>query len=251
MRPLATSAVSTADGPGSTVTWTPASSAAPISRAPGSLIPGSPASETSAYDSPARRRGSSSATRFASLCSWYDISRAWIPCRCRSPAVWRVSSQRTKSTSSSTRSTRSVTSSRLPIGVAQTKSGNLLKSLERDQPGADQAGHRAELGGDDPQLLVERRERVSLRDLECAVDQERKCGPAEAAADHDEPCAERVRQRPGSRAEPTPDSGQDLECPSVAFLGEPDEPVRIHGRTERFLRELRRSFAGHVRLEVT
>src|SRR5207253_2707750 len=199
MRPLATSAVSTADGPGSTVTWTPASSAAPINRAPGSLIPGSPASETSAYDSPATSRGSTSATRFASLCSWYEISRAWIPCRCSSPAVCRVSSQRTKSTSPRTRSTRSVTSSRLPIGVAQTKSGTsgpaLPESLERDETGADQAGHRAELGGDDPQLLVERRERVPVGDLERGVDQERKRGAAEAAADHDEPCAERVRQR--------------------------------------------------------
>ncbi len=42
--PLATSAVSTADGPGSTVTATPASSAARTSRAPGSEIAGIPAS---------------------------------------------------------------------------------------------------------------------------------------------------------------------------------------------------------------
>ena len=52
MSPLATSAVSTADGPGSTVTGRPASSAASISRAPGSLTPGRPASETSANRSP-------------------------------------------------------------------------------------------------------------------------------------------------------------------------------------------------------
>src|SRR6187397_2264868 len=46
--PLATSAVSTADAPGRTVTGTPASSAAATSLAPGSLIPGTPASLTSA-----------------------------------------------------------------------------------------------------------------------------------------------------------------------------------------------------------
>ena len=50
--PLATSAVSTADGPGSTVDAKPASSAAAINRAPGSLTPGRPASETSATRSP-------------------------------------------------------------------------------------------------------------------------------------------------------------------------------------------------------
>ena len=66
----ATSAVSTADGPGSTVTGTPASTAARTSRAPGSDTPGRPASETSAIRSPPASRGTSSATRAASLCSW-------------------------------------------------------------------------------------------------------------------------------------------------------------------------------------
>ena len=57
-------------GPGSTVTSTPASSAARTSRAPGSETRGMPASVTSAIRSPASSRGRSSATRAASLCSW-------------------------------------------------------------------------------------------------------------------------------------------------------------------------------------
>ena len=69
-RPLATSAVSTADAPGSTVTGTRASSAARTRRAPGSETSGIPASVTSAMRSPASSRGRSSATRAASLCSW-------------------------------------------------------------------------------------------------------------------------------------------------------------------------------------
>src|SRR6266436_6733502 len=44
-----------------------------------------------------------------------------MPWRSRSIRVWRVFSQATRSTSRSTRSARSVTSSRLPIGVATTK----------------------------------------------------------------------------------------------------------------------------------
>ena len=57
-------------GPGNTVTGTPASIAAAISRAPGSLTPGRPASLASAIRSPACSRGSTSAVRAASLCSW-------------------------------------------------------------------------------------------------------------------------------------------------------------------------------------
>ena len=51
-RPLVTSAVSTAEGPGSTDTSTPAARAARTRRAPGSEIAGRPASETRAIRSP-------------------------------------------------------------------------------------------------------------------------------------------------------------------------------------------------------
>ena len=43
-----------------------------------------------------------------------------MPCRSSSTRVWRVSSQAIRSAPLSTSSTRSVTSSRLPIGVGQT-----------------------------------------------------------------------------------------------------------------------------------
>ena len=56
-RPLRTSAVSTAEAPGSTVTAIPALRAARTSRAPGSDTPGRPASETRAIRSPASSRG--------------------------------------------------------------------------------------------------------------------------------------------------------------------------------------------------
>ena len=82
-----------------------------------------PASETSAIRSPAASRGSSSATRAASLCSCSESSRAEIPWRSSSPRVCRVSSASTTSASRSSVRTRSVTSSRFPIGVAQTASG--------------------------------------------------------------------------------------------------------------------------------
>ncbi len=45
-----------------------------------------PASDTSAIRSPASSRGSSSAVRAASLCSWYERTRASIPCRSSSVA---------------------------------------------------------------------------------------------------------------------------------------------------------------------
>src|SRR4051794_10213443 len=66
VRPLATSAVSTADGPGRTVTGIPAAIAAATSFAPGSLTPGRPASETSATRSPAST-GRGAASRAGSL----------------------------------------------------------------------------------------------------------------------------------------------------------------------------------------
>ena len=89
--------------------------------------------------------------------------RASIPCRSSSPRVWRVSSASTTSASRSSSSTRSVTSSRFPIGVAQTASGTAryASAFERDQRGADQPGLAAELGAHEPHLLAGRRERLA------------------------------------------------------------------------------------------
>ncbi len=67
--PLATSAASSADAPGTGETTIPASIAAATSLAPGSESSGVPASETSAKLSPATRRATSAGVARASLCS--------------------------------------------------------------------------------------------------------------------------------------------------------------------------------------
>ncbi len=72
-----------------------------------------------------------------------------------------MSSQSTRSASRSSASTRSVTSSRLPIGVAQTASGTVqpplpgsVECLEADERGSDEPGLSAELGGQHTKRLV-------------------------------------------------------------------------------------------------
>ena len=81
-KPLATSAASSADGPGTGTTAAPASSAARTKRSPGSETSGVPASETSAIRAPRASRSSSSGTRRASLCACSEtrgvaISKRW------------------------------------------------------------------------------------------------------------------------------------------------------------------------------
>ena len=68
--PEAASAVSTADGPGITVTGRPSSAAARTASKPGSETTGIPASVTTRTRCPARTASSSVAVRSASLCSW-------------------------------------------------------------------------------------------------------------------------------------------------------------------------------------
>ncbi len=122
--PLATSAVSTAEGPGSTVTGTPAANAARTSSAPGSEIPGIPASETRATLSPASSLGISSATRRASLCSCEETSR-----RGNAVAVEEDSRVAGVLGEHDVRGTKLIedaerhVAERFPIGVAQTTSG--------------------------------------------------------------------------------------------------------------------------------
>src|SRR5580765_6463177 len=70
-----------------------------------------------------------------------------MPCRSSRTRVCRVSSHSTRSAERSSARTRSVTSSRLPIGVAQTASGTTpLQRLEADETCADQPGSGCELG---------------------------------------------------------------------------------------------------------
>ncbi|GMA30458.1 hypothetical protein GCM10025875_04500 [Litorihabitans aurantiacus] len=69
-RPETASAVSTADGPGSADTRTPAACAAAATRKPGSETEGIPASVTTATVAPCAARSTSWSARSRSLCSW-------------------------------------------------------------------------------------------------------------------------------------------------------------------------------------
>src|SRR5947199_273260 len=60
----------------------------------------------------------------------------------------------------------------------------------------------------------------------------------EPAADHHELRVEDVDERPDAGAETAPDPVEDLDRALLAFVREPDEPVRVDGRTEDLLREL-------------
>src|SRR5436305_5875338 len=252
MRPLAASAVSTAEGPGSTVTGTPASSAAATSRAPGSEIAGRPESLTSAIRSPACSRGKSWPVRSASLCRWYESSRALMPCRSRSLRVCRVSSQRTRSASASSRRTRSVTSSRLPIGVAQTERGTLglrFERLEAEHPRADHTRVGAELRLDDPDRVAGGRQPLLRDDLAGRAEQQLARG-SEAASDDHELRLEHVHEGRDAGAEPAPDV---RERPDRFLLTRPpalDQIARVRARTEDVPRNPVGGRSRGVRLEV-
>ena len=91
--PLDTSAASTADGPGTTVTARPAAATAAATRAPGSDTAGIPASLTRATVRPAATAATTSSTRSASLCSCSERSGTpVIPAWLSSLREWRVSS---------------------------------------------------------------------------------------------------------------------------------------------------------------
>jgi len=113
-----TRAASTALGPGIASTRIPAASAAWTSRNPGSETAGVPASDTRAMEPPSRSFSTSAPALRCSLCSCMLVVGVRISKWCRSFAVWRVSSAAIRSHSRSTRSARSVMSSRLPMGVA-------------------------------------------------------------------------------------------------------------------------------------
>ena len=118
--PLATSAASTADGPGMGTTVPPSATQRATRSSPGSLTSGVPASVTSATSSPAARRASSSRVRAESLWAWKLTSGVSMPWRAHNRRVRRVSSAATTLTARSTSRARKVTSPRLPMGVATT-----------------------------------------------------------------------------------------------------------------------------------
>src|SRR5512145_797123 len=138
--PATERAAVSAEAPGTGTTVTPAALASRTSMKPGSESAGVPASVTRATDRPASSWRSSSGPRRAMLCAKYDVVGVWMSKWASRARVRRVSSQAMTSTSRSTRSARSVTSSRLPMGVATTKRvplrlRRLLLGRFRDQEG--------------------------------------------------------------------------------------------------------------------
>ena len=133
----------------------------------------------------------------------------------------RVSSQRTTSASRSSRSTRSVTSSRFPIGVAQTASGiyasasnatrpapispavvpSSARTIATRSPRRRRAPRAARPRAPDPSIEVAGRAEAAADDDELRVEDvdERRDPGAELAADPVERLA-RLRRRPRSRA---------------------------------------------------
>ena len=118
-KPLITSAMVSADGPGIDDTVMPASTAAFTSRSPGSLMPGVPASLTSATSIPPSSLPTTSSQASNSVCSlitMYFLPE--MPRCCNSIPVRRVSSQHTTSAACNASTARGEMSLKLPIGVA-------------------------------------------------------------------------------------------------------------------------------------
>ena len=121
-RPAADSRATTALAPGIGTTGNPASCAAATIRLPGSLIAGVPASVTNATLIPCCRRPSTCCAACTSLCAWAGKMSGRIPRWASKVRLTRVSSAATLATVRSTWAARVERSSRLPIGVATTKS---------------------------------------------------------------------------------------------------------------------------------
>ena len=115
--PLATKAVTQAEGPGITCTSTPASRAASTRTWPGSETLGMPASEANAKVSPASKRSTSSGARWTITFSSQRMSVLDIPRCAKSLDVTRVSSQQMASAARKASATRGLISPRLPMGV--------------------------------------------------------------------------------------------------------------------------------------
>ena len=128
-RPLPTSAVVTALGPGRTVYSTFSLIHSLTRRNPGSLTEGVPASVTRQSFSPLARRDINSGSRLSSLCSWKLMRGLRISRWARSWAVRRVSSAMTPSQQRNASIALNVRSPRLPIGVATSVRGDLTDSF--------------------------------------------------------------------------------------------------------------------------
>src|SRR5438132_986033 len=132
----------------------------------------------------------------------------------------------------SSSSRRSVTSSRFPIGVAQTASGTVLPGgVEGDETGADQARSRPELCAHDRHSVARASERFTPQNFARRIEYEVACGREPAA-------------------EVTADAVEDLDRTGFPLVRQPDQPMRVDRGPELLRRELARSDPGDVRLEM-
>ena len=135
-----------------------------------------------------------------------------------------------------------MTSSRFPIGVAQTARGT-TRRLERDQSGADQPRRFTELRALDLEVTATVTEHLAQYGPARGRKELIERSDAEAAADRHALEPEDVDERPDRDAEVVPDR---LERRVVLL----DQVVRGRLGTDQFLRGARRGRAGAVRLDV-
>ena len=154
----------------------------------------------------------------------------------------RVSSQRTRSASASSRSTRRVTSSRFPIGVAQTASGISRVSASKATAPRRSSRQRS-------------RARPGRRGTPCIGFSASRSITSRAGSSSSSPAAAnpppitissgRTRSR-GCRARSRAcgRSRSDLDRLRVALVRQPHEAVRVGGRAEASRASLVRGLAG-------
>ena len=198
--PLATSAVSTAEGPGSTVTGTPAASAAPHEPRARIGDPGHPGVRDErhplARGEPRQELGDP--RRLVVRVQGEEPRADPVPVE-QEPRVPGVLAEDDIGGSRSSSSTRSVTSPRFPIGVAQTASGIAAPLPQRFEGDERRPRSRPRRGPSSATAsrtaLARRRERLAQHHLARRVEQQRAGRDAEAAADHDDVGVEEVDER--------------------------------------------------------
>src|SRR5713101_1572051 len=150
----------------------------------------------------------------------------------------------------SSSSRRRVTSSRFPIGVAQTASGTVLPGgVEGDETGAEQARSRPELCAHDRHSVARAGERFTPQNLARRMEYEVACG-REPAADHDEVRVEDVHEAADAGAEVTADAVKNLDRTGFPLVRQAYKPMRVDRRAELLRRELPGRDPGDVRLKM-
>ena len=147
-----------------------------------------------------------------------------------------------------------MTSSRLPIGVAQTASGIRL----RRRPAASKAASAApSMPADVPSSACTMRTEsrigfsASRAITSRAGAKQQLAGRSEPAADHDQLGVERVDQAADRRAQLASDLGEELDRRRIALAREPNELMRVRVGPERLAGDRVRRGPGDVRLEVS